>query len=170
MNRPRRRSRPAALIADASASGQFNRAYIARRLLLIFAFTGSYQVRVYLGEDLAEAAYRGDQSALQPLMSILSRQNATLTSQFRAFEDYVLEAEREGVEKYALHKWTKAMRAKHIGAFAIRVGGAEVYAKDVADRIENDLQPLVGGGLVSRMSKHDTDPAKNIPVPWEFRP
>ena len=135
----------------------------------------SYQIRVYLGEDLAEAAYRGDQSALQPLTSILDRHGATLTSQFRAFEDYVQEAERKGVESYPLYKWTKAtvddpaMRAKHIGASAIRVGGAEVFGKEAAKLIETDLRPLVGGGLVTRMSKHDTDPAKNIPVPSRYR-
>ena len=135
----------------------------------------SYQVRVYLGDVLAEAAYRGDQSALQPLTSVLSRHGATLTSQFRAFEDYVLNAEREGVDKFPLYKWTKAtvddpaMRAKHIGAFAIRVGGAEVYGKEAADRIEDDLRPLAGGELVKSMSKHDTDPANNIPVPTKYR-
>ena len=135
----------------------------------------SYQIRVYLGEDLADAAYRGDQSALQPLTSILDRHGATLTSQFRAFEDYVQEAERKGVESYPLYKWTKAtvddpaMRTRHISAFAIRVGDAEVYAKEAADLIENDLSPLVGGEIVKRMSRHDTDPAKNIPVPSRYR-
>ncbi len=135
----------------------------------------SYQLRVYLAQDLAEAAYRGDQSALQPVTSILRRHDATLTSQFRAFEDYVLEAERGGVENFPLYKWTKAtvdepkMRAKHISAFAIRVGNAEVYGKEAADRIESELQPLVGGGLIERMSMHDTDPAKNIPVPRRYQ-
>jgi hypothetical protein len=136
----------------------------------------SHQLRVYLDDDMAEAAYRGDQSGLQPLTTILNRHGATLTSQFRAFEEYVMEAERKGVDKFALYKWTKAtvedpeMRAKHIQAFAIRVDDEEVYGKEIADMIENDLRPLVGGALVKRMSRHDTDPAKNIAVPERYRP
>jgi hypothetical protein len=32
-----------------------------------------HQLRVYLDDDMAEAAYRGDQSGLQPLAAILNR-------------------------------------------------------------------------------------------------
>ena len=134
-----------------------------------------YQLRVYLGSDVAEAAYRGDQKALEPLASVLRRHSATLVSQFRAFEDYVADAEANGVDKFPLYKWTKAtvqdpaMREKHIAAFAIRVADNEVYAKEAADRIEEDLKPFVGGELVKRLSRHDTNPANNIPVPAQYR-
>jgi hypothetical protein len=38
-----------------------------------------------------------------------------------------------------------------------------------ADALEADLQPLVGGALIARMSKHDTNPT-NIPqAPARFR-
>ncbi len=134
-----------------------------------------YQLRVYLDDDLAEAAYRGDVTGLRPLKAILDAHDATVVSQFKAFEDYVRGAEAEGAEKFPLYKWTKAtienpaMRAKHIGAFAIRVAGEEVYAGDVADRIEHDIKPLVGGEVVKRMSRHDTNPDNNIPVPPAYR-
>lgn len=49
----------------------------------------SHLPRVYLDDDMVEAAYRGDQSGLWPLTTILNRHRATMTSQFRAFEDYV---------------------------------------------------------------------------------
>jgi hypothetical protein len=31
------------------------------------------------------------------------------------------------------------------------------------------LKPLVGGGLVERVSRHDTNPADNLAVPAEYR-
>jgi hypothetical protein len=41
----------------------------------------------------------------------------------------------------------------------------QVYAKEVADALEADLQSLVGGALVTRMSKHDTNPANSLQCP-----
>ncbi len=135
-----------------------------------------YQLRVYLDDELAEVARRDrDNSALKPLTDVLNRHHATLDSQFDAFENYVAEAEKDGPENFPLYKWTKATvedpvkRAKHIKTFALHVSGNEVYAKDAADSLEADLQPLVGGGLVTRMSKHDSNPANNLQVPPEYR-
>ena len=135
-----------------------------------------HQLRLYLDDGLAEVA-RTDRNAaaLQPLTDILGRHGATLVSQLDAFEDYVAEAEMAGPQDFPLYSWTKATiadpakRAKHARAFAVRVAGAEVYAKEVADALEADLQPLVGGKLVARLSKHDTNPANNLPVPPEHR-
>ena len=135
-----------------------------------------YQLRVYLDDELAEVA-RGDRDhpALKPLTAILDRHHAALVSQFDAFENYVAEAEKEGPENFPLYKWTKATvddpakRAKHIKTFALHVSGNEVYPKEAADALEADLQPLVGGELVTRMSKHDTNPATNLQVPPEYR-
>jgi hypothetical protein len=136
-----------------------------------------HQLRVYLTDELADAARAGGGSpALRPLTDVLAKHRATLVSQLDAFEDYVAEAEREGPEKYPLYRWTKATvedaakRAKHKKAFALRVGGEEVYAKEAADALEAALRPLVGGGLVERMSRHDTNPASNLAVPAEYRP
>lgn len=136
-----------------------------------------HQLRVYLTDEMADAA-RADAGApaLRPLMEVLAEHRATLVSQLDAFEGYVAEAEREGPEDFPLYKWTKATvedpgkRLKHKKAFALRVSGEEVYGKEAADALEAALQPLVGGGLVERMSRHDTDPANNLAVPAEYRP
>lgn len=136
-----------------------------------------YQLRIYLGSELAEVA-RSDQgnSALKPLTDVLHKHHATLISTFDGFANYVAEAEKEGVENYPLYKWTKATvedpvkRAKHIQSFALHVSGDEVYAKEAADALEADIQPLVGGKLVLRMSKHDSNPANNPQMPAEYRP
>lgn len=134
-----------------------------------------YQLRVYLDDALAERALRHEaDDELKPLEDVLLRHDARLVSQWQAFQDYVAETEAAGQET-PLSKWTKAtladpaMRARHLGAFALRVGDAEVYPAAAADALEADLQPFVGGGIVQRMSRHDTDPAKNIPVPQKYR-
>jgi hypothetical protein len=135
-----------------------------------------YQLRVYLTDDMAEVARSdGDNPALRPLTEILEKHRATLVNQFDAFANYVAEAEAEGPETFPLYKWTKATvddpakRAKHIGTFAVRVAGNEVYPKAEADALEADLRLLLGGGVVARMSRHDTNPANNLSVPAEYR-
>ena len=96
-------------------------------------------------------------------------------SQLGAFQDYVAEAEREGSEDFPLYRWTRATiddqakRRKHKKAFALRVAGEEVYAKGTVDALEAALRRLVGGCLVERVSRHDTDPANNLAVPAEYR-
>ena len=60
-------------------------------------------------------------------------------------------------------------KAKYLKSFSIHVGGAEVYAKDRADALEATLTPLVGAGTVTRLAKHDTDPANNPQMPEEYR-
>jgi hypothetical protein len=134
-----------------------------------------YQVRIDLADDLAEMARRDPQNpALAPLPEILARHNATLKCQFDAFAGYVAEAERHCVEHYPLYKWTQATienpakKAKYLKSFTLYVDGNEVYAKDKADALESDLQPLVGG-LVTRLSKHDTNPANNPQPPARYR-
>jgi hypothetical protein len=37
----------------------------------------------------------------------------------------------------------------------------EVYGKEVADALEADLQPLAARGLITRLSKYDTNPANS---------
>lgn len=135
-----------------------------------------YQIRVYLTDELADAARSGgDAPALRPLMDALGAHRATLVSQLDAFEGYVAEAEKEGPDKYPLYKWTAATlqdaekRLKHKKAFSVRVAGKEVYPKEAADALEAALQPLVGGAVVERMSRHDTNPANNLAVPAEYR-
>jgi hypothetical protein len=135
-----------------------------------------YQLRIDLADEPAEVARRDpDSPALEPLPEILDRHHATLKCQFDAFAGYVAEAERHGVEHYPLYKWTKATietpakKARYLKSFTLYVEGDEVYAKDKADALESDLRPLVGGALVTRLSKHDTNPANNPQPPARYR-
>jgi len=45
----------------------------------------------------------------------------------------------------------------------------EMYDKGVADALEAELQPLVRDELITRISKHDSNPANNLPLPARFR-
>jgi hypothetical protein len=135
-----------------------------------------YQIRIHLSDALADAARRTpDNPALKPLTDILARHRAALKCQFDAFADYVADAEKQGTADYPLYAWTKATiedpakRAKYLKSFTIYVDGNEVYAKETADALEAELQPLVGGALITRLSKHDTNPANNPQVPERFR-
>src|SRR5262245_36586333 len=134
-----------------------------------------YQLRIDLRDDLAEVA-RGDSNdpAIKPLVDILTSHHATMKCQLDAFE-YVAEAEKHGIKNYPLYAWTKATienpekKAKYLKSFALYIDGNEVYAKQLADAIESDLQPLVGGKLITRLSKYDTNPANNPQAPAQYR-
>jgi hypothetical protein len=135
-----------------------------------------YQLRIEMPDEVALVARRDPADpALQPLADILKRHHATLKSQYDAFADYVAEAERHGVDKYPLYQWTKdtieqpAKQAKYRKSFTLYVDGDEVYAKAKADALEADLRPLVGGPLITRLAKHDTNPATNPQMPARYR-
>jgi hypothetical protein len=131
-----------------------------------------YQLRLTLNDGFAQVARKapGD-PRIAPLAEILKRHDAALKCQHDAFAGYVAEAEAKGVENYPLYEWTKATvddpvkEAKYIKSFTLYVGGDEVYDKDSADALEADLQPLVGGPIVAKMFKYDSDPAHNPQPP-----
>ena len=131
-----------------------------------------HQLRLYLPEDAAEAGL--DAPALRPLAAILAAHGAAAVSQLAAFEAYVAEAGQAGGEADPLYRWTQATlahpakRRKHAQAFALRIGGAEVYGRAAADALEAALRPLVGT-VIARLSRHDTNPANNLPIPPEHR-
>jgi hypothetical protein len=136
----------------------------------------AYQLRIDLGDDPAKAARRDpNDPAIKPLVDILARHHATMKCQFDAFADYVAEAEKRGTKNYPLYAWTKATienpekKAKYLKSFTLYVDGNEVYAKPLADAIESDLQPLVRGKLITRLSKYDTNPANNPQPPAQYR-
>jgi hypothetical protein len=135
-----------------------------------------YQLRVNLADPYAEMARRAPESpAIQPLADILAKHRATLKCQYDAFADYVAEAERQGPDGFPLYAWTRATiedpakKERYRKSFTIYIEGDEVYDKARADALEADLQPLVGGELVARMTKHDTNPANNPQPPERFR-
>jgi hypothetical protein len=113
--------------------------------------------------------------ALAPLFDVLSEHRAAPKCQFDAFAEYVAAAEEKGVEDYPLYRWTKATiedpakREKYLKSFTLYVDDREVYAKEIADALEADLQPLARSGIINRISKFDTNPANNPQPPKRLR-
>jgi hypothetical protein len=135
-----------------------------------------YQLRIHLADELAELARRDPAApALGPLPRVLGKHSATMKCQLDAFADYVAEAEAHGVELYPLYAWTKATiedpvkRAKHLRSFALHIKGEAMYPKQEADALEADLQPVVDGISILRISRHDSNPANNPQVPERYR-
>ena len=135
-----------------------------------------HQIRVVLEAAAAEAARRGGgHPALEPVRAILARHDAALVCQYDAFVAYCEEAERRGVDADPLYAWTKATierpekKARYVRSFSIHVGGEEVYAGDRADALQAALEPLVGGGAVAGIARHDTDPENNPQPPARYR-
>jgi len=131
-----------------------------------------YQLRLTLNEGFAQAARANPADvSIAPLQDILRRHDATMKCQFDAFADYVSEAEANGTDKYPLYEWTKqtvddpVKQAKYTRSFTLYVGNEEVYEKDKADALEAELKPLVGGPIVAKMFKYDTDPAHSPQPP-----
>ncbi len=131
-----------------------------------------YQLRVNLNDPFAEVARNHpDDPSIGSLTQVLQRHDAALKCQHDAFADYVREAEAKGVDKYPLYAWTKqtvddpVKQAKYTKSFTLYVSGDEVYDKGKADALESDLQALVGGPIVAKMFRYDTDPAHNPQPP-----
>jgi hypothetical protein len=114
---------------------------------------------------------RARDRVLAPLFDILVKHRAAPKCQFDAFAEYVAAAEEHGIENYPLYVWTKttiedpAKKEKYLKSFTLYVDEREVYAKEIADVLEADLQPFATTGLISRISKYDTNPANNPQPP-----
>ena len=132
-----------------------------------------YQVRFDVNDSATAESVRRKlrDPALAPLFNILAEHRAALKCQFDAFDEYVAAAEKHGVENYPLYEWTKATienpakKEKYLKSFTLYVDDREVYAKEIADALEADLQPLASSGVIKRISKYDTDPANNPQPP-----
>ena len=136
-----------------------------------------YQLRVKLADEVAQVVRcGGEHPGVQSLKNILAKHKAILKCQYDVFADYCTEAEERGVDKYPLYAWTKATiedpakKAKYIQSFTIYINGQEVYAREKADGLEVDLQPMAGGEVVTALSKHDTNPKNNPQPPQSYRP
>jgi hypothetical protein len=132
-----------------------------------------YQVRFDVNDPAKSESLRRRLAdpALSPLFVILAKHRASAKCQFDAFAEYVAAAEAQGPESYPLYQWTKATtedpakREKYLKSFTVYVDDREVYAEDIADALEADLQPLATSGLIARISKYDTNPANNPQAP-----
>jgi len=136
-----------------------------------------YQVRFDVNDFATAESVRRKlrDPALAPLFDILAEHRAAPKCQFDAFAEYVAAAEEHGIENYPLYHWTKATienlakKEKYLKSFTLYVNDREVYAKEIADALEAALQPFATSGLITRISKYDTNPANNPESPQRPR-
>ena len=113
-------------------------------------------------------------STLQPLYELIARYKAELVCQFDAFAGFCKQAELNGNEDLPLYKWTKATienpekEAKYVKIFTIYVEGQEVYDQAIAEKLESELKPMVGGPVIEKLSKYDSNPANNPQTPKKY--
>jgi hypothetical protein len=132
-----------------------------------------YQVRFDVSDAATAESIRQKlrEPVLALLFEILAKHQAAPKCQFDAFAEYVAAAEEHGVEGYPLYYWTKetienpTKREKYLKSFTVYVDGQEVYAKEIADALEADLQRIATDGSITRISKYDTNPANNPQPP-----
>ena len=135
-----------------------------------------FQIRLYFSSDFTKI-FNSDKNSIikEKLITVLNNHNADLLSQFDGFMGYVLEAEKNGIDKYPLYQWTKDSLArkdkieKYQNSYTVYINSEEVYSENLANNIENDLFELVDKESILRISKHDTNPKNNPQPPSKYQ-
>jgi hypothetical protein len=131
-----------------------------------------FQIRATLTDHAADLICEGGAAPeLAPLVAVAERHEAQIRNQYEAFAEFVAEAEANGETQTALYKWTRitiddpVKAAKHKKIVTFYIKGEEVYPRAAAEALEADLKPLVGGPLVVKINKYDSNPANNPQPP-----
>lgn len=134
-----------------------------------------YQLRLQIADEFTESVRGGsDTKDLEPLYEILTSHDATVVCQYDAFADFCVRCESNGEIDLPLYKWTletiqnPAKKAKYVKVFTVYISGDEVYERPIAEALEHDLQPLVSGPVVEKLTKYDSNPANNPQVPQKY--
>lgn len=135
-----------------------------------------YQIRIYFSSEFSRL-FKSDNvsDSKDKLLLVLSRHNADLLSQYDGFMGYVIEAEKNGIDNYPLYQWTKdsleqkSKNEKYNNSYTVYIDGEEVYERNLAENIENELLNMVNKKSILRISKHDTNPKNNPQPPLKYQ-
>ena len=87
------------------------------------------------------------------------------------FLDYVKEAEKNDIEEYPLYHWTKSVvddpqkKIKHSKSFAFYFGDEQIYEKQRAQSLYNDLLELNDENKIEEIKIIDSNPRNNPQPP-----
>ena len=133
-----------------------------------------YQIRLDISEDISEEVRNKNYDKLNTsIKSILLKVNADLICQFDAFNNFVLECEKENNTNNALYKWTKdtiendIKKKKYLKSFTIYVNGEQLYKKKIADYLENEITKLNEKNIL-KINKYNSDPKNNPQPPKKY--
>ena len=131
-----------------------------------------YQVRIRVSERLSESLRSGRHTDLANNLNKISNEHGmSLVCTYDAFKGYCDEAEKNGIEEYALYDWTKATienpekKAKHLKSFAFYRGLEQIYEKELALLLEKKLLDLGLSDDLLEVKVIDSNPANNPQPP-----
>ena len=131
-----------------------------------------YQVRIRVSENLSESLRSGNHTDLaQKLDKISNDHGMSLVCTYDAFKGYCDEAEENGIHEYALYEWTKSTienpekKAKHLKSFAFYRGFEQIYEKELALSLEENLEKLGISDELLEIKVIDSNPANNPQPP-----
>ena len=133
-----------------------------------------YQIRIKVTENISEDLRNSQkQNLARSLKQIAEIHHMTLICTYDAFEAYCVEAEQNGIDGYGLYHWTKSTiedpvkKAKHLKSFAFYLGEDQIYSKDLASSIQNQLKNIKDNELLE-ISLIDSNPANNPQPPKKY--
>ena len=133
-----------------------------------------YQVRLDVKEDIADEVRKKNYYKLNEYIdSILIKVDAELVCQYDAFNNFLIECEKENNTNNALYKWTKdtiennLKKKKYLKSFTVYVKGAQLYEKKTADYLESEIRKL-NEKKILRVNKYNSDPKNNPQPPKKY--
>ena len=133
-----------------------------------------YQVRLDVTEDIAQEVRNKNYYKLnENIDAILLQADAELICQFDAFNNFVIECEKQNNTNNALYKWTKdtidnsVKKKKYLKSFTVYVNGEQLYEKKTADYLESEIKKL-NEKRILKISKYNSDPKNNPQPPKKY--
>ena len=133
-----------------------------------------YQIRLDVTEDIAQEVRNKNYYKLnKKIDAILLKVDAELICQFDAFNNFVIECEKENNTNNPLYKWTKdtiennIKKKKYLKSFTVYVNNAQLYEKKTADYLESEIKKL-NEKRILKISKYNSDPKNNPQPPKKY--
>ena len=130
-----------------------------------------YQIRIVVTSALSkDLRSRGTSATAQKVIEIAKKYDMRAVCTYDAFKAYCDEAERDGLDGHSLYNWTKATlnnptkREKHQKSFAFYRDIDQIYPKDVAEALYQDLTVLNSPDIIE-VKLIDSNPENNPQPP-----
>ena len=130
-----------------------------------------YQIRIVVTSALStDLRSRGASATAKKITEIAKKYDMQDVCTYDALNAYCEEAERNGLDGYSLYNWTKATladpdkREKHQKSFAFYRDTDQIYPKDVAETLYQDLRALNSSEILD-VKIIDSNPENNPQPP-----
>ena len=131
-----------------------------------------YQVRIRLNQSFADDLRSDSNLDLSKEINKIAGNHKTRpVCTLDGFLDYVKEAEKNDIEEYPLYHWTKSVvddpqkKIKHSKSFAFYFGDEQIYEKQRAQSLYNDLLELNDENKIEEIKIIDSNPRNNPQPP-----